>query len=296
MTQFKKTEEPTCESSSYDEEMGLPETRQLLKVDPPDKIEELGGRDIVQFNSFIYYADELEEVFKVDIIRLGTMVGRVAVRYSTQNLSAKASEQYGAIDGVAVFEEGEYTQTIDIPIYDDGVWSSCKEFKVILATPENCRLGMYLHSCRVKILNAEAFPSDDFEDDLKDGEEGIKRISNWELFGQYWKLNFECAGVQFPTIMVMLFDQLSALFLFATLYVGVYIVDTIFATGSDKFAADKRLLLPDRYHTAMLIACWFVIPHVVLLFWDALKVYIDIKGSSREYLLMSRMRTTMDYS
>lgn len=283
--------------------------------DPTVKIDESGGKDIVQFNSFIYYADELEGVYKVDIIRLGSMIGKVAVKYSTQDLSAKASQQYGATSGVAVFEDGEYTRTIDIPILDDGVWSSCKEFKVILSEAQNCRLGLYLHHCRVKILNAEMFPSDDFKDqltskvkstskqadleagevaqDVDDLDSTIKRLSNFELFFEYWKLNYYCAGVQFKTLLIMVFDQLSGLALFMTLYVGVYIVDTIFARNNSQ---QHQLLLPSRYHTAMLIACWFVVPHTVLLVWEALKVYIDIKGASREYLQMSMMRTAMDYS
>lgn len=281
------------------------------------KIEESGGMDIVQFNSFIYYADELEGVYKVDIIRLGSMIGKVAVKYSTQDLSAKASQQYGAISGVAVFEDGEYTRTIDIPILDDGVWSSCKEFKVMLSEAQNCHLGLYLHHCRVKILNAEMFPSDGFKEqltsnvksaskqdleageaaevdlDLEDLDLKIHRLSNFELFYEYCQLNYYCAGVQSKTLLIMVFDQLSGLVLFMTLYVGVYIVDTLFARNNSQ---QHQLLLPSRYHTAILIACWFVVPHIVLLVWEALKVYIDIKGASREYLQLSMMRTTMDYS
>jgi len=292
---------------TIDEEMGLddccmPVTSEaeplLAKHNEPVKIEEYGGKDIVQFNSFIYYADELEEVFKVDIIRLGSMIGRVAVKYSTEDKSAIAGEQYGTVSGVAVFEDGEYTQTIDIPIYDDGVWSSSKEFKVNLTNAQNCRLGLYLHHARVKILNAEMFPSDDFKEELEgngkvDLHGNIKGISNWQLFFEYCKLNYQCAGVRFSTLLVMVFDQLSGFLLFTTLYVGVYIVDTIFAKGA---SSQQRLALPDRYHTAVLIACWYVIPHVILLVWEALKVYIDIKGASREFLQMSMMRTTMDYS
>lgn len=316
--------QPSAANSTCDAELGLDccvayseeEQPLLVKGDPPAKIEDYGGTDIVQFNSFIYYADELDGLFKVEIIRLGTMIGRVAVKYSTSDLSAVASEQYEASSGVVIFEDGEYRQSVAIPIRDDGVWSSCKEFRVKLESPENCLLGLYLHHCRVKILNAEMFPSDRFKEELdaknksvtikEDIESGkghgdddpdllvnIKQISNWELFFEYWKLNFESAGVKYKTVLVMIFDQISAVMLFVTLYVGVYLVDTIFARG---VSSQQHLLLPDRYHTACLVAAWYIVPHMVLLAWEALKVYIDIKGPSREFLQMSMMRTTMDYS
>jgi len=277
-----------------DEEMGLAERQPLLpKKTAKDEVLDVGGIDIVQFNSAIYYADEREITMKVDIIRVGTMKGRAAVKYSTKDASAKGFEQYEPASGRVVFEEGENTKTIEIPVLDDGIWTATKEFKVCLTDQQNCTLGLYLHQCRVKILNAEKFPSDQFVDDLEKGEDGLKAINDWDLFFEYFQLNYYSSDLQWQTVLVIVLDQMVAVMLFITLWVGVYLVDTVFAKG---VSSSQRLLLEDRTQTAALVAAWFVLPHVVTCAWEALKVHIDIVGVSREYLQMSMMRQSLDYT
>jgi len=165
---------------------------------------------------------------------------------------------------------------------------------VHLSSPQNCNLGLHLDTCRVKILNREAFPTDVYKEEVQKGKpNSIKKIDDWGLFFEYCKLNFESGEQQWQTVMVLIFDQLSSIFLFVTLWVGVYIVDTVFARG---LASRDRLIVPDRYHTAIVIALWYVLPVVVLYIWDTAKVHIDIKGGSRMFLQNSLMRTCLDYT
>jgi len=159
-----------------DEEMGLPDEQVPLLSKPTQDEDEQdvtlpdhGGTDILQFSAPMCFADEMEGSLKVDIIRLGTMKGTIAAKFATEDGTALSGEQYGSVSGQVVFEEGEHTKTIDIPIIPDGDWSPTSEFQINLTQEQNCHLGLYLYQCRVKILNADKFPTDAYADEIAEG-------------------------------------------------------------------------------------------------------------------------------
>ena len=45
--------------------------------------------------------------------------GKVEVNWKTEDMSAKTGRDYEGGEGVLIFEHGETTKTIEIPIYDD---------------------------------------------------------------------------------------------------------------------------------------------------------------------------------
>lgn len=255
-----------------------------------------GGTDIVQFSAPMFYADESETHMKVDVMRLGSMKDRVAVTYETYKGSAKADINYSYTKGQLIFEEGEHTKSIDIPILHDSSWSPVLDFKVHLFTPVNCHLGLYLHHCRVKIINSDPFPSELYAEEIAKGSASIRNIDSWSLFFEYCRTSYEAdsIGIKYSTLLVLIFDQLSNLFLFGTLWFGVYLVDTVFAPRGK--GSSKDLLVPDRYHTAVIVALWYVLPNIVLYAWDSIKVHIDIKGSLRKFMQLSMMQQYMSYS
>jgi len=283
-----------------DEELGLPaEDEPLLSeaksAENNDEVLETGGSDILQFACPMYYADESDPVVKIDIIRMGTIKGVCAARFCTEDGTAKSSQQYGSVSGRMVFADGEYVKTIEVPILDDGEWKSTVEFTVNLTQAENCNLGLYLHNCRVKIMNVDAFPSNMFKEDSEKENEGndVRKTHPWTLFRDYCCLNYSSAGLKWQTLLVLVLDQLSSVFLFGSLFIGVYIVDTIFARGG---SSAKRLIHPDRYGTAVIVAFWYVVPQFVLYAWDAAKVLLDIQGISRKFLQMSLMQSYLEYT
>jgi len=262
-------------------------------------IPENGGGDVVQFSAPMYFASEDDEVVKIEVIRMGTMKGRVAVRCITKDASAKGQGvDYESFSQQLVFEEGEHTKNIEIKVFDstEGLWSPTIEFKVKLSHPQNCKLGAYLDKVRVKIFNTDPFPSDLVGDDVQKDEEGIRSIPDWQLFREYCRLNFDSSGCRWQTILILVLDQLSNVFLFVSLCVGVYIVDTIFARSSHFATSSQRLLVADRYQTAVIIALWFVVPNVILYAWDYAKAHIDVKGASRSFLQVSLMQAYLDYT
>jgi len=303
-----------CMAPGRDPEIGLPEeqvpllspTPKIFRIDTesclqtPRPIKHIvltpradsTNADIVQFSAPMYFADEDEGSLKVNIIRLGTMQGSLAVNYFTEDSSAMQDVQYEGVAGQLVFEDGEHTKTVEIPILHDDDWTPTCEFKVHLEKAQNCSLGLYLYSCRVKILNCDAFPTDEYAKEIAQGEQAVHNIDDWGLFQEYCKVNYASAGIKWQTAFVLVFDQLNNLIVFGSLWVGVYIVDTLFARD----ASHKPLLMRNQYHTAVLVGLWFVLPTIVVHVWETLKIHIDIKGASRTFLQKSMLRTYLDYT
>jgi len=252
-----------------------------------------GRQDILQFSAPIYYADENEEQITIEVIRLGLLKGECSASFSTHDGTATHSVQYVGTSGTVTFQHGEHTKTITVKGIDDATWSPSTEFKMCLADPDGCKLGLHLHTVRVKILNRDTFPSNEYQKQVQQGADAIENIGDWRLFLSYLKFNYHTAGVRWQTVVSLLFDQLSNCALFVTLFVGVYMVDTLFARGT---SSSKRLVMSDRYQTAVLIALWYVVPTVVLYAWDACKVNMDIRGTSRKFLQDCMMRTFLQYS
>ena len=56
--------------------------------------------------------------------RLNGADGRISLKWKTDDMTAKAGQDYEAGDSELVFEQGETTKTIEIAIYDDQVRAS----------------------------------------------------------------------------------------------------------------------------------------------------------------------------
>jgi len=265
--------------------------RRRSKEPPP----EAGDLDIVQFSAPIYYVEEDEGVLQIDLMRLGRLDGSCRVKYQTIDASAKAGVRYEASSGEVVFEDGEFSKTIDARVIPTDAWSTTMEFKITLFDPVGCNVGLYLRTCRVKVIDNDPFPSGKFKDNILEGEEGIERISGIALFIEYLKLNFWAApGVGWRTLLLLTMNQLQNVYVFFTLYVNVYLVDVLFNTTEKE--TSQRLLLPDRSQTAVVIGIMYVLPMFFIHAWDYLAIELDIGGLSEHFLRANLFRKYLNYS
>jgi hypothetical protein len=62
-------------------------------------------------------------------------VGPITVKYTTEDLTAKAGEDYTAVSGTLDFPEGTFQRTITIPILNDQVRESTEQFSIKLTDP-----------------------------------------------------------------------------------------------------------------------------------------------------------------
>lgn len=246
--------------------------------------------DTVQFSAPMYYVDETEGVALIDLIRVGTLKGHVSVGYSTKEGTAKVGEHYYETKGRVTFAPGEHTKTIEVKLVDNEVWNSWAEFRVTLSHASQCKLDVHHRIARVKVTNDDTFPTHEYDPQVQQGTKGIQSIGAWNLFFSYVKFNYECGGVKWQTILSLILDQVSNVCLFVTLYVGVYMVDTLFARGTAK------KMNFSKYNTALMIASWYVIPVLMVYAWEMCKVKLDIRGKTKQFLQISMIRTYLEYT
>ncbi|CAE7187207.1 cysA, partial [Symbiodinium necroappetens] len=248
--------------------------------------------DIVQFCCQLYYAQEGESPLSIDIMRLGSMRGRLSVKYHTVDASALAGREYEACSGELIFEHGEDHKEIQVEINDDDNWSPSTEFKIVLTHPQNCRLGQDLQYCRVKIIDDDAFPGNNHREEILKGEDAIWNISGFSLFFEFFRLNFISEGMGYRTVLTVMFDQLKNAYLLLTLMMKTYLINVVLDTRT----SEDRLILPDRRTCAIVIGILYIAPLTILHVWDYYKLSLDVQGRTKMFIQTTLFRKYLNYS
>ncbi|CAE7412923.1 ABCB10 [Symbiodinium pilosum] len=237
---------------------------------------------------------ETEGQLTIDVMRMGSMKGVVKVWYRTVDASGEAGVNYEKAFGELIFGDQEYRKSIDISIIPtpDG-WNPLTEFQVKLFDPEDCNLGNYLHTCRVKLIDDDTFPSSKYFEELR-RPGGIDEISSVGLFREYWKLCFTFRGIGSRTAVNLIFDQLKNAFRYYMLYLNMYMVDVLFNLQDEE--AKHELILPSRVDTAYLVAVAYLLPTLVLHVWDIMRAVMDVEGRLQVLLKSYLFRRYLNYS
>lgn len=270
-------------------------------------------QDIVQFSDAIYYALEGEDVeIAIDIIRLGGHTSTSSVSYHTEDASAEAGAKYIAMQGIVEFAPGESVKTVCIPIINDELWGTDVEFKVRLENPQECELGRYLHTCRVKIIDDDYFPTNRYKTELE--ERRIHEIFGPALLLEYIKRNLMVPGIGWRTAATLLIDQFHNLYFVIKIYLNIYMVDVVFDRGATEGHAERklseergaeeehallgeRLLVPGSRHlTLVCLAALYVLPFLFLHIVDLLKVKLSVAGISQQFLQQNLYKKYLNYN
>jgi len=251
------------------------------------------GSDILQFSAPIYYVDENDHKIRLDIMRMGSLRGSVLVSYHTMDDSAIAGERYFERSGHLHFEAGVCCMSIDIPIVENDRWSTTLEFKVCLDQPTHCKLGNYLHTARVKVIDDNVFPSDVFRGQVQQEEE-IERIDGFWLFLEYCKLNCGLSGIAWRTWLTLVLDQMKNVYLVLKLKLSIYMVNDVFDdNNTTKTCAN---LLSDPCSKVCIISAGYILPMFALHAWEYAKLRLDIHGNSRLFLRTNVFRKYLNLS
>lgn len=257
----------------------------------------MSGDPIVQFASAIYYAEEgLDDIMVLDVMRIGNRnvisKTRSEVYYRTEDDSALSGRSYVATSGKLVFEPGETLGQIKIPIIDNPLWDTTTEFICILKEEglKGAILGLYLYRTRVKIIDSNHFPSDEFSDLYT--EEDVANCNKWRLLRGYcWMVcnipNVWCGSVKF--VLVDAFHNLWYLLeLFMSVYALDYIVNTNTPSSDLAFVADrqKSLILCCIIH---LLGVAFA--HVL----DYHRIGFPIGAAARKFIQQALLRKFLNY-
>lgn len=245
---------------------------------------------ILQFTSLLYFAEEDEGDVVIDVMRLGSLHGRVLCCFHTEDGSGKAGERYAATKGAVVFEDGEYQKSISVPIIQDHRWQATLEFKVFLDAPEGCSIGAYLNMCRIKVIDNDAFPSSRYPEVLQ-GKAAIAERGPLLVFWEYCKLNFAVQGTGWRTVLSLAVDQLRNAYLFYKLWAMAYMLNVLFHGVSE----DLAFTIDERFEEFCFIGAGYILPMIVLHAWDLSKVRLNLEGRTCCYLQRSIVRKYLNF-
>lgn len=109
-----------------------------------------------------FSAQENAGTASITIRRTGSTAGTVSVRFATVDGTAKAGADYTATSGTLVFNNGELTKTITVPLADDGVLDGNNAFSIRLSNSVGAVVGDPA-TAPVTIIDDESPPAGFFQ-------------------------------------------------------------------------------------------------------------------------------------
>jgi len=242
-------------------------------------------RDVVQFLSTIFYVNETDDAAVVRAIRVGSLRGSCSVKWSTQDASAMEGKKYNAGEGMLHFGPGESVRTFEVGIIDDDNFDTALEFDVLLSEPMNCVLDPRLSMSSVMILDDDLFPSNSFKEVIELHSEPALYETGFSLLWGFIRFCFvHVPTIQWKTILVLLLANLGNAYYLATIFLRVYLVDTVLNT-EDPSAEDRLWVTGDRTSTAFLLGLAWVLPNFILLGTDYIEMKVLEMGFNIRYHL-----------
>lgn len=206
---------------------------------------------IVQFSTAIYYCREQEGSAVLKIERLVRAQNVSSCQWETRDWTAKGGQRFRHGSGVLTWQPGEWVKNIEIEFIDCRNWQGTLEFIVVLSNPEGCTLGNYLHTCRVKTLDADTFPTNRFRKQITEAITGIHRaqhlddiaaihVSDSGLFLEYVKMNLKDPVIRKGTMKTLVVDTFENLSFFWVLWVMLYFINHVLMSSSGMESSDDE--------------------------------------------------------
>jgi len=277
------------QDSSY---TALTLTSEQNGLNPPKEELHPAAHDVVQWSAPIFYVEPREKVLSVDVMRIGMLEGSCKVSYTTVlTANSEFTEQSGCLE----FSPKEDSKVVELPlpVYDH--WSTTSEFKIKLFDEVGCTLATYLHTCRVKVIRTDSFPSPKFANISQDE---MQTIGGWYVyFSVVWML-FRSPGITWRTVSSVIIAQSHNIYLFATLMANKYMVDAVLDMSPDK---DKDLILhggPNRgrNQTLMIIAALYICPIPFLHVMKVVQEKLDLRNCLLGFLRCHMLNQFLNYS
>ncbi len=98
-------------------------------------LDETDPAPVLQFDAASYTVAENGGSASLTVTRANDAVNDVTVDYATADGSASAPADYTATSGTLVFPQGDMSQTITVPVFDNGLFGPDKAFSVSLSNP-----------------------------------------------------------------------------------------------------------------------------------------------------------------
>lgn len=249
---------------------------------------------VVQFTAPTFFCMEDCGEAVLEVARIGGDSSRLRsqVGFETLDDSAKSGRTYTSTSGTLVFEPGEVEKEIRVPIFQNERWDPTLEFKVrLLNEATNADVQHHLHTCQVKVIDNDCFPTDKYRNEIRMGS--VKTVHASALLWEYFKFNFQNPKVRDRTLKILLIDTLHILYKFALLFVRVYLVDFVL---NPRRSVDELLFVRSKELSLLLLVVITIVPFGLLHMIDYLKVSrCGVAGATRLRLQVALCRKILNY-
>mmetsp|Transcript_18280 Transcript_18280/g.35240 ORF Transcript_18280/g.35240 Transcript_18280/m.35240 type:complete len:734 (+) Transcript_18280:393-2594(+) len=231
----------------------------------------------------------------MDVVRLGEFKDTIQVSYYTEDASAKAGSRYEAVSGTLVFEPQVLSKTIRVPLISSDAWSTTLEFKVRLHDPRGCDLGRYLFVCRVKVIDNDCFPTNRFEEPIKQYGPGnliANGVPAIDLIVEYCKFNYTLPGITDKTWATLTIDQLQNLYYLLTIDLLKYVADDVLGPSPGL----PLLITSSKELTLLLVGTLLVVPYGILNLLEYWKSQMKTSEISIQFMQENMFRKFTNYS
>jgi len=253
---------------------------------------------IVQFSSFIYYVMENEPFMSMEVMRIGDLNERSSVGFRTRDATAKAGIQYISTSGTLVFEAGENTAVIKVPLEVSVRWDTTLEFvaELVHTRLDNAIPGRYLWQARIKIIQVrgDCFPTDRFAVEIT--RRRFDKVPANQLFLEYCKMNSVEPKVRRGTLKLMALDALCNLYGTAVLVLLLYAFCVILGEADAATAAAAAWGSRGRKNALVFIASAILLPLPVLQFLKVRICRLQVDGLSRNLLQKNLLRRFLNFT
>jgi ABC-type multidrug transport system fused ATPase/permease subunit len=188
---------------------------------------------VIQFSCAVYYCTESEEKMALEIVRLGDSSREATCDWETRESSAKAGVKYEPTGGHMIFEPGESRKELVVNLLDDDAWDATLEFGVVITGVTGAQPGKYLHSCRIKIIDDDVFPTNKYGEKLRAHNEA--GIPGGRLMLEYLRMNFRNTAIRGDSLKQVIIDQSHGVYFILTLYLQMYLVDVVLAPVKHRY-------------------------------------------------------------
>ena len=250
-----------------------------------------GELDVVQFISQTFYAYEGQPTVCVRVISAGSLLGSSSVRWHTRQFSAMDGKKYVGVSPehkkTLTFGPGECERSFEIQIINDENFDTALEFDIILSEGKNCVIDPRGSQSSVMIIDDDLFPANKFEDVIKASKDEEKPLYDvgFSLLFSFMKFCFvHVPEIWWKTILVLLLSNLGNMYYLATIFIKVYLIDTVLNTKDPRTL--EHLWIPgDRHGTAILLGLAWVLPNIILLATDYFEMAVLEMGFNIRYHL-----------
>ena len=206
-------------------------------------------------------------------------------------------QRYLAAAGTLEFGHGESIRILEIELVDDDNFDSTLDFHVILDGGRNCIVDPAGNRSVVMITDDDIFPSNSFEEQIKQGsEEGLYAVG-WSLLFSFMYFCFiHVRSIRWKTCLYMLLSMLGNAYYLSTIFLRVYLVDTVLDNITPG-TSERLWFKGDRDATSIALGLAWILPNFILLGSDyfAMKV-LEMGFGIRYHLRVNLFRKYLNYT